>query len=73
MYFFGGGLGSGVPVLFILAASAITLLFNGPFMVFTLALLVALSATVIAVDLGHTSGTSRTSTRWPPSSSWGSP
>lgn len=53
MYFFGGGLGSGVPVLFILAASAITLLFNGPFMVFTLALLVALSATVIAVDLGH--------------------
>lgn len=53
MYFFCGGLGSGVPVLFILAASAITLLFNGPFMVFTLVLLTALSFTVIGLDLGH--------------------
>lgn len=53
MYFFCGGLGSGVPVLFILAASAITLLFNGPFAVFTLTLLTLLSFAVMGLDLGH--------------------
>lgn len=54
MYFFCGGLGSGVPVLFILAASTCTLLFNGPFAVFTLVLMMLLSFAVIGFDLGHT-------------------
>lgn len=53
MYFFCGGLGSGVPVLYILAASATTLLFNGPFAIFTLVLLTAMSFAVIGFDLSH--------------------
>ncbi|MBQ8084189.1 MAG: diguanylate cyclase [Clostridia bacterium] len=53
MYLFCGGLASGVPVLFILLATAITLLMNGPAAGITLGLLIAVFAAVIGLDLGH--------------------
>ena len=53
MYFFCGGLGSGVPVLYILLATAITLLLNGPVGIFAFVLLPLVSFGVIGFDLAH--------------------
>ena len=59
MYFLCGGLGSGVPVLFILLATAITLLMNGPAAGISIGLLIAIFGAVIGFDLGHVGIVSR--------------